>query len=177
MNTETQTPANFKNAVGTRRAFHSQSGQSLVELALLTPLLLLMIIGVVEMGRYAYFSILVGNAAEAGAAYGAQSLGNSNDAIGIPAAAQDDYQNGSALGGLAVTYADVCGCDSGGTLTPDANGCNGPGTGSSSCATGTHWVVTVQVTATGAFKSLFSWPGIPAKLTVVRTVTMVVKPV
>src|SRR4029077_10530393 len=71
----------------------SQSGQSLVELALLTPLLLLLLVGTVEMGRYAYISVLVANAARAGAAYGAQSLPQSVDTLGIHAAAQSDFQN------------------------------------------------------------------------------------
>ena len=65
--------ASLKHGVKMRRAFRSESGQSLLELALLTPLLMFMIIGIVEMGRYAYLSILVGNAAEAGAAYGADN--------------------------------------------------------------------------------------------------------
>lgn len=48
-------------------------------MALLTPLLLTLLIGIIELGRYAYLSILVGNAARAGAAYGAQSLAQSSD--------------------------------------------------------------------------------------------------
>jgi Flp pilus assembly protein TadG len=60
----------------------SQRGQSLIEVALLTPLLLSLMVGTIEMGRYAYLSILVGNAARAGAAYGSQSLALSVDASG-----------------------------------------------------------------------------------------------
>ena len=45
------------------------------------------------MGRYAYLSILVGNAARAGTAYGAQSLAQSVDATGIQTAATNDFQN------------------------------------------------------------------------------------
>jgi len=71
-----------------RRTIGSQSGQSLVELALLTPLLLLLLIGIVEMGRYAYLSIVLGNAAETGALYGAQNLAASADTNGIKAAAR-----------------------------------------------------------------------------------------
>ena len=48
----------------------SPSGQSLLEVALLTPMLLALLLGAIELGRYAYISILVGNAARAGAAYG-----------------------------------------------------------------------------------------------------------
>ena len=82
----------------------SQRGQSLVEVALLTPLLLSLMVGTIEMGRYAYLSILVGNAARAGAAYGSQSLALSVDGTGILTAATNDFQNNGPSGGvLAVS--------------------------------------------------------------------------
>jgi Flp pilus assembly protein TadG len=154
-----------------RRRFASESGQSLVELALLVPVLLLLVLGIVEMGRYTYLSILLGNAAESGALYGAQSLAQSADTTGIQNAAQADFQNGQSLPGLTVTSTNACGCDSGGTTTSAA--CGGTIT-AGTCAVG-HWVVTVQVTATGNFSSLFRYPGIPASLTVSRTATLRVK--
>src|ERR1700722_20239127 len=81
----------------------SQRGQSLIEVAFLTPLLLSLMVGSIEMGRYAYLSILVGNAARAGAAYGSQSLALSVDASGIQTAATNDFQNnGPSSGVLAV---------------------------------------------------------------------------
>ena len=76
-----------------RGLLRSQSGQSLVEVALLTPILLAFLIGGIELGRYAYLSILVGNAARAGAAYGAQSLPQSVDTTDIQTAADNDFQN------------------------------------------------------------------------------------
>jgi Flp pilus assembly protein TadG len=152
--------------------WRSQSGQSLVELALLAPILLLLIIGVVEMGRFAYISILVGNAAEAGAIYGAQSLPNSADTSGIQTAATNDFQNGQSLTGLKVTSSNVCDCDTNGTPGTPVS-CTGAGAGS--CASGRNWVVTVQVTASGTFNSLFNYPGIPKSIAVTRTVTMYVK--
>jgi Flp pilus assembly protein TadG len=148
----------------------SERGQSLVELALLTPILLLLVIGIVEMGRYAYLSIVLGNAAESGALYGAQNLADAANTAGIQAAAQNDYNDGRSLSGLTVTSANTCGCDSSGTTTNAS--CTAAGAGT--CAAG-HWVVMVQVTATGKFNSLFKYPGIPQSLTVVRTVTMRVK--
>lgn len=151
----------------------SQSGQSLVELALLAPLLLLLLLGVVEMGRYAYLSIILGNAAESGALYGAQSLADSADTTGIQNAAQNDFSDGQSLAGLTVTSSPTCGCDSGGTTT--SAGCNQPANPTpGTCATG-HWVVMVNVTATATFNSLTKYPGIPHSLTVTRTVSMRVK--
>jgi len=65
-------------------ARRSESGQSLVEVALLLPFLVLMMLGVIELGRYAYIGILVGNAARAGAAYGIESLPQSVDTVTYP---------------------------------------------------------------------------------------------
>ncbi len=170
MKTNSNTGGNLKHGERSRRRFVSESGQSLLELALLTPLLLLLVIGVVEMGRYCYLCICLGNAAEAGALYGAQSLADSVDTSGIQNAAQTDFQNGQNIPGLTVTSATVCGCDNGGTTV--TNSCAGATAGS--CPAG-HWVVGLQVTATGAFNSLFQYPGIPQTLTVTRTVGMLVK--
>jgi Flp pilus assembly protein TadG len=148
-----------------------QSGQSLVELALLTPLLLLLLIGTVEMGRYAYISILVANAARAGAAYGAQSLPQSADPTGIQTAANNDFQNnGLITSSLTVTSSTSCGCDNGGVIT--SAGCNNPPNLTAGTCTAGHWVVMVSVTASGTFTSLFQYPGIPQSLAMTHTATM-----
>jgi Flp pilus assembly protein TadG len=148
-----------------RGIFHSQSGQSLVELALLSPLLLVLVIGTIEMGRYASLALLVGNAARAGAAYGSQNTTKAADAPGIRTAALNDGQN---ISGLTVTSTFVCGCDTGGTVIPN------PETNAAcatTCAIGAHLVVFSQVTATGKFTSLLNYPGIPTPLTITSTAT------
>ena len=163
---------------GRRRGFlRQQSGQSLLEVALLTPLLLAMVLGAIEIGRYAYISILVGNAAHAGALYGAQSLAQAtappNTAVnpGIQLAADNDFQNnGQSLADLTVTSAESCGCDNGGTLTPA--GCNTTTNPTAGSCTSGHWVVMVQVTASGTFHSLFNYPWIPSTITVTRSSTL-----
>ena len=149
----------------------SQSGQSLVEVALLTPLLLALLIGGIELGRYAYLSILVGNAARAGAAYGAQSLPQSVDTADIQTAADNDFKNnGQNVNTLTVTSTTSCGCDSGGTTTSAVcSTTSNPSAGT--CVTG-HWVVMVSVTASGTYNSLFSYPGIPSSISVSKTSTM-----
>jgi Flp pilus assembly protein TadG len=147
----------------------SQSGQSLVEVALLLPFLVLMLLGVIELGRYAYIGILVGNAARAGAAYGTQSLPQSVDTTNISLAAQNDFQNNGQTG-LSVTSSVSCGCDSSGTVTSSA--CSGTGAGT--CGTG-HWVVIVSVTASGTFTSLFNYPGIASSISLSRTSSMRVR--
>jgi Flp pilus assembly protein TadG len=147
---------------------HPQSGQSLLEVAFMLPFLLLLALGVVEVGRYAYIGILVGNAARAGAAYGVQSLAQSVDTTGITAAADNDFQNnGQNVAGLTVTSAVSCGCDSAGIVAPAA--CTGLAAGT--CAAG-HWAVTLTVTASGTFTSLFNYPGIPASISISRVSAM-----
>ena len=148
-----------------------QSGQSLVEVALLTPLLLALLVGGIELGRYAYIAILVGNAARAGAGYGAQSLVQSVDTTGIQTAADDDFQsNGQNVSNLKVTSSTSCGCDNGGTTTSAA--CTTSSNSSAGTCTSGHWVVMVSVTASGTFNSLFSYPGIPKSISVSNTATL-----
>jgi Flp pilus assembly protein TadG len=139
---------------------NAQHGQSLVELALVTPLLLLLLVGTIEIGRFAYYSILVSNAARAGAQYGAQSLATAADNAGISTAAKNDAQN---ITGLTVTSTQLCGCN-GASLsgTCPASGCAAPG----------HGLVYVKVTAAGSFTSLFSYPGIPKTFNVTGTEEM-----
>jgi Flp pilus assembly protein TadG len=165
-------PTEYKRVLRKRGILPSQSGQTLLEVALMLPFLLLLAIGVIEMGRYAYISILVGNAAHAGAMYGAQNLAFSADAPGITTAAVNDFndntQDAKKLALSGVTSAVSCGCDNGGTVSTLA--CTGTGAGI--CAAGQHWVVTLSVTATGTFTSLFHFPGIPSSITVSRTSTM-----
>jgi len=144
-----------------------QSGQSLVEFAIMLPLLLLLLLGVIEIGRYAYFSILVGNAARAGVAYGSQTHITADDSNGyITAAADNDFKNnGQPVSNLTVSVAGVCGCDNSGTIT--ATDCT-----SGICPAGQNKVVSLQVTCVGNFTSLFNYPGIPQTFTVTRSAIM-----
>jgi Flp pilus assembly protein TadG len=154
-----------------RRHVRPECGQSLLEVALVTPLILLLALAVIEMGRYAYIAILVGSAARAGASYGAEGLEQSVDTAGIQQAADNDFQNnGQNVSKLTVTSNATCGCDSSGTITSaSCNAQTNPNAGS--CNTG-HWVVMVSVEAKGTFNSLFNYPGIPKSITIDRTATM-----
>jgi Flp pilus assembly protein TadG len=166
-----------------------QSGQALMELAIALPILLVLVVGLIDVGRYAYIAILIGNAARAGAAYGSQSNGQSVDTTGIANAADYDFagatsgttttNNGQLVSALTVTSSVSCGCDSGGTMTsygtgascnttttPNAGNCPALGTASG------NWVVMVSVTASGSFNALFGFPGIPSPFTISRTATM-----
>jgi Flp pilus assembly protein TadG len=157
-----------------RRARGSESGQSLVEVALMLPFLLLLALGVIEIGRYAYASILVANAARAGAAYGSQNHFTAANPTTttypngiIVAAADNDFKNnGQPVSNLTVTKAYLCQCDNAGTFTTLANCTTGV------CPAGQHEEVSLTVTATGTFSSLFSYPGIPPSISVTKSATL-----
>lgn len=135
-------------------------GQSVVELALILPLILLLLVGVIEIGRFAYYSILVASAARAGAQYGAQSLTTAADQTGISNAGQNDGQN---VTGLVVTSTQQCGCSGAGLSgTCPATGCAAPN----------HPLVYVKVTATGNFNPLFNYPGVSNAFAVTSVETM-----
>jgi Flp pilus assembly protein TadG len=138
----------------------AETGQNLVEVALLAPLLLLLAVGIIEIGRYAYYSILVANAARAGAQYGAQNLVTAADAAGIQTAAENDGQD---LAALTVTSQQNCGC------TGSGIGASCPATG---CVSPNPALVYVKVSVSGKFNSLFKFPGIPASITVNSTEVM-----
>lgn len=168
-----------ENVRKTRRC--SQGGQALLEIALVTPLLLALALGVIELGRYAYIAILVGSAARAGAVYGAQGLASTISSQGqcpsaetgiqnMQEAACSDFQNnGQPATDLSINTSTSCGCDDGRggwTSEPDCT------VASYALCTKGHWVVTVSVKASGEFTSLFKYPGIPSSITVDQTATM-----
>ena len=64
-----------------RAAHPHRRGQSLVELALTLPVLGILLIGTIDFARVYYAAMAVGQAARAGAAYGAQSVSTSGDFV------------------------------------------------------------------------------------------------
>lgn len=132
----------------------AESGQSLVEMALLTPVLLLLLVGIIEVGRFAYYSIEVTNAARAAVQYGAQSLASSKDIPGIQQAALRDASDVSGIT-FSPLPANLCACSE----TPSAYvacpalGCTG------------HQVVFLQVDTTANISPLFRYPGLPTTFT------------
>jgi hypothetical protein len=72
------------------RLARPEAGGSLIEIALVFPLLMLFLFGMVDLGRWVYLAIEVGSAAHAGAQYGSLSLTNASNTAAIEAAAQAD---------------------------------------------------------------------------------------
>lgn len=130
-----------------------ESGQSLVEMALLTPVLLLMLVGIIEVGRFAFYSIEVANAARAAVQYGAQSLADSKDSPGLEQAAIYDAPD---LPGMRVNSTYLCACSE----SPSVFVSMCPATG---CAG--HAVVFVKVDITTNIAPLFRYPGFPTTFT------------
>ncbi len=73
-----------------RHRMTPDNGQAFVELALVLPVFTLMLVGIAEVGRLAYASIEVNNAARAGVAYAAQTNTTAADATNITLAAKQD---------------------------------------------------------------------------------------
>jgi len=110
----------------------SEDGQSLVELALTIPLLLLMLMGMAELGQICYGAINVSNAAKAAAQYAAQDSNTASDTAGMLAAAQNEIGTLPGLVGsldmpAATTMPD-------GSALPAGTACTLPSGGSYSCS-------------------------------------------
>lgn len=91
--------------------FRNAEGGALVEVALASPLMLLMMLGAFELGRVAHHAIEVENAARAGASYGSNNPGSSADTATITQAAKNDAPD---LSNLVATPGSACVCE---TLT------------------------------------------------------------
>jgi Flp pilus assembly protein TadG len=135
-----------------RRLARAESGSAIAELAVIAPLLVILVIGLIEVGRFAQYSILVANAARAGAQYGAQNLGTAADIAGMQAAAQSDGQNTAGLSATAIQF---CRCADGTASTCQPTDCSS-----------SHRLVFVQVDATGTFQSILHFPYLPTSQTI-----------
>jgi Flp pilus assembly protein TadG len=148
----------------------SQAGGALVEFAICIPLLMLILIGLIEIGRLTYFGIQVGNAARAGAQYGALSYANTSGS-NMQIAAQNDGRN--SVANLQTTANYVCACwnATAGAMTPAAPSvaaCSVP------CSTGGHIVTYAQVTVSGTMRPMFDYGalGLPDRWVVTRVATI-----
>ena len=131
------------------KRFKSEAGTAMVEFAVLAPVFIFLLVGLIEIGRFSYFALLAANAARAGVQWGAQNLSTADSNYGMGDAAQHDGQN------LGWTVTESHFCTLNGTVT--------------TCATGAvpaGQVYYVQVTTAGTFNSLLKYPGIPQSIPV-----------
>src|SRR5438270_4418205 len=88
-------------------------GQSLIETAVIFPILVTLLIGSADLARVARASIGVANAAKAGAQYGTQSGFTAQDSTGIATAASNEDTNLS----ITTTSSYTCVCSDGSSST------------------------------------------------------------
>jgi Flp pilus assembly protein TadG len=141
-----------------RRSVRADGGSAIAEMAVIAPLVVLLLVGLIEVGRFAQYSIVVGNAARAGVQYGSQNLSTAADLTGMQSAALSDAQN---ISGLSATATQFCRCADGTSST-----CQ-----SGDCAT-SHRLVFVQIDATGTFASLLRMPYVPTSQTITSRAVM-----
>jgi len=154
------------------RKLQSDTGSAFVELALVLPLLTLVLIGAVELGRIAYFAIEVSNAARAGVAYGAQGPTTAVDTSNIKNAAQLDAAD---VPSLTVTSSTSCVCETvntstGAMITTNMADCStmaatlcpalAPSSGNRNIQ-----VNYVEVSTSANVSTMFRYPGIPTSFT------------
>ena len=152
-----------------KRLFVSDDGVAIVELALIAPFLILLTIGIIDIGRFARDSIEISNAARAGAEFGAYSAANSTNVMGIQSAATSDATD-VALLSTDVSSSTYCSC--GATPGTPVVACNPTPV----CAASDHRDMFVTVTVTKSFKPLIGYPGITSTLPVKRTATQEISP-
>lgn len=133
---------------------HSDTGQAMVELALVFPIFILLLIGAAEFGRLAYAAIEISNAARAGASYGSLSHITASDLANIRLAATTDAAN---VAGVTATATNSCACSTGAALTCSTALINCPGPA--------RIIEYVTVTTSGTVDPLFHYPGLPRTFT------------
>lgn len=136
----------------------SDEASSLMEVAIMMPVLLMLLMGAVDMGRAYYLANEVAGAADAGAVYGSQ---NPTDTTGMMDAVKADAPDVSGIGGQA-SYGCECSDGSGQSAS-----CSSP----PSCST-TNLVYYVTVQATATYTPLFPWPGLPKTISMSNTAVM-----
>lgn len=145
-----------------RMDVRSDIGQAFVELALVFPIFLLLLVGAAELGRMAFASIEVSNAARAGVAYGAQNHFTASDLGNIRLAATQDAPDITSMAPPNVTLS--CSCSNGATIT-----CANAGT---NCVSPARIIESVQVKTSATVDTVFHLPGIPNSVTFRGQATM-----
>jgi len=155
---------------GARQLKTAESGQTLLEFALMLPFMMLLLLGIAEIGRAAFISITVTNAATAGAEYGSQNGTTASDFPGMQNAALCDANGHISLSACNttgiltsgnITPTSGCACDTGGSSGTSCNQAFLSCTSSAITGCSGQIVECVQVTTHADFSPLFHYPGLP----------------
>jgi Flp pilus assembly protein TadG len=153
MTNRTKLKSRFRNfAFGSRLGIKSESGQAIIELAIILPVAVSLLIGIMEIGRYANESIMVSHAARAGVQYGAQNRVTASSDAAIIQAAQNDAPT---LTTMTVTPSHFCTCADGTSSTCQGTDCSG-----------SRIIEYVKVDTQTQMESMFAYPGFPTSFTV-----------
>lgn len=146
----------------------SESGQSMLELAVCLPVFALIILGTAEIANIAWASVQVNNAAHAGAQFASHSRGNANDIPDIKIAAQNEAPK------LTITFptdpAQTCSCIDPSTGAPavGAAGC----TTLAECPSPNIIMDSITVTTQAVVRPLIHYPLLPSSYTLNAQATM-----
>ena len=142
-----------------RRLCRCRTGVISVELALISPVLLLLLVGAVDFGRAFNEQLRLASAARAGVQHAVENLGASESMAGVVDAALLDAQLASEE--VAVSTDKYCTCPDGASAA-----C------SSSCGGSVAPLMHVAVTLQRDFPLLFDYPGLSPVLPLSATATM-----
>jgi hypothetical protein len=100
-----------------------ERGSNIVEMAILMTVLLLLVLGVIDLGRAIFIKVEVANAIRAGALYGAQGPTTAADTAGITTAIRNEAPDiGASITNISIGPA-YCQCVGGGNVTCGGGGC------------------------------------------------------
>ncbi len=126
-------------------------GNVALEFGFLAPLLVIMVLGAFDFGRYGVGLLRVSSAARAGAQYGTLDHSAANDIANMTQYARDDAVDPGNE--LSVVARQFCRCPSGVEVA-----C------SSTCGDGQYAPLFVEVTVSDSLDLLFDYPGIPQSI-------------
>lgn len=137
-----------------------ESGQALVETAVMSTVLVLLLTGVVALGQVIYTQIQVSDAALSGAQYAAQNGVTAQDSAGVTLAAQAD-----GLSTVSATLSQACACyNAPGTAISCGSSSNGK------CAN-SHLIETVTVSTSYSLTPILHVPGFGTSITLTGSAT------
>jgi|GEM_PF-2934966 Flp pilus assembly protein TadG len=151
MNTRSTINSWFRSCRLGRPRVASDSGQALVEMAVLLPVALGLLIGVAEIGRYANACLVVSHAANAGVQFGAQNRVTASENSLIIQAAKADAPG---FPDMTVTASHYCTCADGSSSTCQPTDCSG-----------SRIIEYVKVNTQVQLNSMFGYPGFPKTFT------------
>ncbi len=135
-----------------------QNGSSSVEMAAILPILVVISLGAVDLGRLFYDAISVANAARSGVSYGSLNKQRSKNLTKMQQFGVADATN--VQGEVTIIATRFCECTDGSSVD-----CN------ESCDEGSKSTY-VRVRATKTYQTMVPYPGIPGSIPLVRDAYM-----